>query len=101
VVEELTRVLEDGLTETEVSEAKSYLLAREPFRRETGRQWADLLAEARFYGEPYDSVAWVRHQIEDVDRERAEAVARRHLSLERLVTTVGLPRPVNGGNGEG
>lgn len=93
VLDELGRLLEGGATEHEVTDAKGYLLAREPFRRETGRQWADLLIEAGFYEQPYDSVEWVRRRIEAVDLEAVNAAMRRHLDLDRLVITVGVPKP--------
>src|SRR5690606_22605579 len=48
--EELARLVEEGVSEEELAAARTYLVGREPFRRETARQWADLLAEAAYWG---------------------------------------------------
>ncbi len=50
--EELARFIEDGLTPAEFEDARTYLLGREPFRRETPQQWADLLAQSALLGLP-------------------------------------------------
>jgi zinc protease len=92
VVEELRRLLADGVGEEELAEARGYLLGREPFRRETARQWADLLAEAAFYGLPVDDPEWRRQALEAPDRAAVEAAARRHLRPDALKVTIGLPR---------
>ncbi len=92
VVEELRRLLAEGLEDREVAEARSYLLGRDPFRRETARQWADLLAEAAIYGLAVDDADWVAARYRAVDRTAAEAAARRHFDPDRLRVAVGLPR---------
>ncbi|MCB1057204.1 MAG: insulinase family protein [Acidobacteria bacterium] len=92
VREELARLLEDGVSEEEVADARAYLVGREAFRRETARQWATLMLEAELYGRPFDQPEWCLEQLEAVDRERIETVARRHLRLEELKVTVGRPR---------
>ncbi|HEV8629408.1 MAG TPA: pitrilysin family protein [Thermoanaerobaculia bacterium] len=89
--EELSRMLEDGLTEEEFSEARTYLLGREPFRRESARQWADLLAEAAYWGLPLDDADWCERELLVLDRAAVEAAARRHLRPEALKVTIGLP----------
>ncbi|HVS02904.1 MAG TPA: pitrilysin family protein [Thermoanaerobaculia bacterium] len=94
--EELDRLLAEGVTEAELEEARTYLLGREPFRRETARQWADLLAEAAYWGLPFDDPQWRRRELEAVDRRRLEAVARHHLRPDELRVTVGLPGPAGG-----
>lgn len=91
IAEEIERLLVDGLDEREVEEARAYLLGREPFRRETARQWAELLGETELYGLPVDRPAWVQEAYRQVDRAAAEGAARRHLDPARLRTTVGLP----------
>lgn len=91
VREELTRLVEDGATADELETARSYLLGREPFRRETARQWSDLMGEAVLYGVPGDDPAWRRERLAAVDNDDLAAVARRHLAPERLKVTVGLP----------
>ena len=59
ITEEIDRLLSSGPTEREFSDAKSYLIGRAPFHRETARQWANLLAQAQFYGMPFDDQSWV------------------------------------------
>jgi zinc protease len=89
--EELERVRQDGITQAELDEARGYLLGVDPFRRETARQWADLLAEGRFYGLPYESEAWVKRRWSDLDRASVEDTARRWLADGALLVTVGKP----------
>jgi zinc protease len=89
--EELERLLADGVGEVELAEARSYLLGREPFRRETARQWADLLAEAAYWGLPLDDAAWCERELLALDRQGVEGAARRHLHPQELSVTVGLP----------
>jgi zinc protease len=91
VREELERLLNEGLTDEEVDEARSYLLGREPFRRETARQWSDLMAESELYGLPVEDPEWIASRYRELDRPTVEAAARRHLDLDKLVVTVGLP----------
>jgi zinc protease len=90
--DELARLLDDGVTDAELEEARGYLLGRDPFSRETARQWADLLAQAEHYGLPFDDPAWRRRRLEAPDRAEVEAAARRHVRPDELVVTVGVPR---------
>ena len=92
VAEELSRVVEEGVSAREVEEARGYLLGREPFRRETARQWAELLSEATLYGTPEDDPDWRRERLEAAGREAVTEAARRHLRPEALRVTVGMPR---------
>jgi len=91
VIEEITRLAQDGIEESELEEARAYLLGREPFRRETARQWADLLIEAEEYGIPLDDFEHRKKELESLDRPAVEAAARRHIHPKRLRVTVGLP----------
>lgn len=91
IVEELSRLLEEGIEESELDDARSYLLGREPFRRETARQWASLDAQAAFYGVDLDDPDWLSRGLENLDTASLLAVAREHLSIDNLKTTVGLP----------
>jgi zinc protease len=91
VVEEITRLVADGIEDAELEEARAYLLGREPFRRETARQWADLLIEAEEYGLPLDDFEHRKAELEALDRPTVEAAARRHVHPEALRVTVGMP----------
>lgn len=91
VVEELRRAVEEGVSEDEVATARSYLLGRDPFRRETARQWADLLGEAELYGVPEDDPEWLRTELEHLDATAVTEAARRHVRPDELKVTVGVP----------
>ena len=91
MVEEIARLVEDGIEDAELEEARAYLLGREPFRRETARQWADLLTEAEHYGLPLDDPEHRQPELDALDRDTVEAAARRHIRPEELRVTVGLP----------
>ncbi len=91
LVEEIERLLEDGVSEDEVADARSYLLGREPFRRETARQWVELMLESEIYGVPCHDLEWRRQCLAALDRAAVEAAARRHLKPHELKVTIGLP----------
>jgi zinc protease len=91
VVEEITKLVEGGIEEAELEEARAYLLGREPFRRETARQWAELLVDAEHYGLPLDDVGERRRTLLALDRHAVEAAARKHILPDALRVTVGLP----------
>ncbi|HRC84008.1 MAG TPA: pitrilysin family protein [Thermoanaerobaculia bacterium] len=91
VREELERLVEQGLGDDEVNEARAYLLGREPFRRETARQYADLLVEALFYGLPEDDLELRAKRLQELDRPSLEELARRHIRPQELKVTIGLP----------
>jgi zinc protease len=90
--EELARFVEDGLTAAEFEDARTFLLRREPFRRETPQQWADLLAQSTLYGLPYEDPEWVKNAYRSLDRGAVDAAIRRHLDPDRLKVTIGVPR---------
>jgi zinc protease len=89
--EEIQRLVTDGVGDAELAAARTYLVGREPFRRETARQWADLLAEGAYWGLPLDDSEWCERELLTLDREQVEAAARRHLRPEALLVTVGVP----------
>lgn len=91
VREELARLLQEGVRQAELDEARAYLLGREPFRRETARQWADLMAAAVHYRLPLDDPKWVVGRLAGVGRAEVEEAARRFLNPDRLKVTVGAP----------
>jgi zinc protease len=91
VKDEIARLVEKGIEDAELEESRAYLLGREPFRRETARQWADLLIEAAEYDLPLDDPDQRRHELEALDRAAVEAAIRRHIRPEDLRVTVGLP----------
>jgi zinc protease len=93
VREEIERFVHDGASAEELDEARAYLLGREPFQRETARQWADLLVEAAQYGLPLDDPDYRSAELKAVDRAALAAAASAHIRPEELRVTVGLPVP--------
>jgi zinc protease len=91
VIEEIARLVRDGIEPAELEEARAYLLGREPFRRETARQWADLLSEAVSYRLPLDDPDLRERELRALDLETVQEAARRHIRPEELRVTVGLP----------
>lgn len=91
VTEELERLRTDGFSSGELAEARAYLLGREPFRRETARQWADLAALGAIEGLPIEDPEWSRARIAAVEDAAVAAALARHLDPARLTVTVGLP----------
>jgi zinc protease len=91
VVDELARFAAAGPTAAEFEEARAYLLGREPFRRETARQWAELAAAGTLLDLPLEDAAWAREQVLGLDLDRVAAAVARHLDPTRLAVTVGLP----------
>jgi zinc protease len=92
VREELLRLLDEGPTGDEVRSARDYLLASDPFRFETARQWGDLLAQAELFALPLDDPEWRRARWQRLERHEVAAAARRHLRVEELRVAVGVPR---------
>jgi len=91
VREELERFVADGPSAEEVADARAYLVGREPFRRETARQLADLTVSAEHYRLPLDQPGWREEQLARLTRDDIHAAVRRHLDPARLKVTVGLP----------
>ena len=91
VIEEIERLVQDGIEPAELEEARAYLLGREPFRRETARQWADLLTEAVQYDLPLDDPDLREQELKALDLKEVEAAAKRHIRPGELRVTVGLP----------
>ncbi|MGE0641637.1 MAG: M16 family metallopeptidase [Thermoanaerobaculia bacterium] len=89
--DEIDRFVAGPLAPSEVADARSYLLGREPFRRETARQWADLMASAMLLDLPLDDPDQHAREIAALGPEEIERAVGRHLHPDRLVATVGLP----------
>ena len=89
--EELERLREDGVTEDELASARTYLEGREPFRRETARQWAIRLAESLYWDLPLDDTAWRLDRFRALGKDEVDAAIRRHVRPDSLRVTVGWP----------
>jgi zinc protease len=90
-VQELERLVDRGISDSEVEEARRYLLGREPFRRETARQWTRILAERVLLDLPLDDPDWVAEEVSEVGRSEVEEASRRLLGAGDLEVTFGLP----------
>lgn len=91
VRDELVRFVSEPIPAEEFESARSYLVGREPFRRETARQWADLMAVSALYELPLDDPAERLESLEGITAEAVEAAVRRWIDPERLLVTRGLP----------
>lgn len=91
VRDELARFLAEPIPPEELESARRYLLGREPFRRETARQWADLLAVSALLDLPLDDPDWHAGKIAAITAEDVGAAARRWIDPARLLVTRGLP----------
>lgn len=89
--DELARFLAEPIAAEELESARSYLLGREPFRRETARQWADLMAVSALLDLPLDDPNWHAGKVARLTAEDVAAAARRWIDPERLLVTRGLP----------
>lgn len=94
VREEIRRLVEDGIDETEFEEARSYLIGRDAFRRETARKQAGVLAESEFYGLHSDRSEWVVEQLNSLSRTDVEEAVRRWIHPDEIRETLGLPAGV-------
>lgn len=91
VEEEIRRLVEDGISESELEDARSYLLGREPFERETARQQARRIAQGQLYGVPLDRPGWREERLAALDLEEVLRAVREHLHPGDLRLTMGLP----------
>ena len=90
--EEIERFVEEGLAPGELEEARSFLLGREPFRRETLRQWADAMAISELYGIPVDQPGWREGRLKALTEDEVMTAVRRWIRPGELQVTVGMPR---------
>jgi zinc protease len=91
IVEELHRLAAEGLADGEIEEARAYLAGREPFRRETARQWVDLAAAGAIEGLPFEDEGWSRRRFAAPGVADVRAALARHLDPDRLAVAVGRP----------
>jgi len=89
--EEIARLVEGGITSREVDEARAYLVGREPFRRETARQWADLAAHGAVLGLPLVDERWRAERLAAVTRAEVHDALTRHVDPQALTVVAGLP----------
>jgi len=91
--EELAKLAEEGITARELDDARAYLLGREPFRRETARQWADLAAHGAVLGLPLVDERWRAERLAAVTLDAVRDALARHVDPQALTVVAGLPAP--------
>lgn len=86
--EEISRLLQDGVTPHELDQARVYLSGRLPFRFETNDQRVGFLIQREIYGWPEDHLQQHWRALEALTPERVLEAARKHLRLERMTLVV-------------
>jgi zinc protease len=92
VRQELERVRSEGPAEDEIEMARSFLIGREPFRRETARQWCSLELQSMLWNVPVSDPVWTRKRLAAVRPDAVRRAAEEYLEPTRLVETIGLPK---------
>lgn len=85
IAEELTLLLDDGITETELDAAKQSILQREQVRRAEDRSLCQMLAESIFAGRDMRYFANLEQSVEQLSVDEVNAAIRKYIDPERLV----------------
>lgn len=88
VVRELRRIREQGVTDQELADAKSYLTGSFPLRLDTNTKLAGLISSVEYYKLGLDYADRYRTLIEGVSKEDILRVARTYLRPEGYVLVV-------------
>lgn len=89
--EELTRMRTEGVTETELTESRQYLVGSMPRSLETNAGIAHFLQNAEFFGLGLDYDARLSDLLGAVTRDDVHAAARRLLDPERATIVIAGP----------
>jgi zinc protease len=79
---------EQGVTETELNEAKDYLIGSFPLRFDTNRKVAAVLSQVEFYGLGLDYLERYPEIIRKISREDVLRAAKTYLHPEKLIVVV-------------
>jgi zinc protease len=90
---ELRSVLQDGFTQQEIDESKSYLVGSLPRQLETNSAIASFLLNAEFFGLGLDYDVRLPGLLSAVTRDAAIAAARQLLDPDRATIAVAGPWP--------
>jgi zinc protease len=85
---ELKRIREEGVTEEELKEAKSFYRGYFPLRFETPEQIATRILETKIYGLGKDYLRDYRKNMDQVTIEQVNGVARKYIGPDNLVFVV-------------
>jgi zinc protease len=88
VLRELRRIRDQGVTDQELADAKSYLTGSFPLRLDTNSKLAGMISAVEYYKLGLDYADRYRTLIEAVTKEDILRVARAHLTPERYVLVV-------------
>jgi zinc protease len=88
VLRELRRIRDQGVTDRELADAKSYLTGSFPLRLDTNNKLAGLISAVEYYKLGLDYADRYRTLIGAVTREDVLRVARAYLTPERYVLVV-------------
>lgn len=96
ILKELRRLLEKGVTETELKEAQSYLTGSFPLRMDTNSKTVRLLSAMEFYGLGLDYPEKFPEWINRVTGEDVLRAARKYIHPDQfLLVVVGDQREIN------
>jgi zinc protease len=87
-VQELRRIREEGVTEEELKEAKSFYRGYFPLRFETPEQIATRILETKIYGLGKNYLRDYRKNMDKVTMEEVNRVARKYVGPDNLVFVV-------------
>src|SRR5581483_6657824 len=85
---DIREIREQGVTETELNEAKDYLIGSFPLRFDTNRKVAAVLSQVEFYGLGLDYLDRYPEIIRKITREDVLRAAKNYLHPEKLIVVV-------------
>jgi zinc protease len=88
IMKELKKFLENGVTATELAEAKAYLTGSFPLRMDTNAKMVKMLSAMEFYGLGLDYPEKYPQLINQVTEEEILRVARKYLHPDRFLLVV-------------
>jgi zinc protease len=88
IMKELKKFLEQGVTNTELEEAKAYLTGSFPMRMDTNAKMVKLLSAIEFYGLGLDFPEKYPQWINALNREEILRVARQYLQPDKFLMVV-------------
>lgn len=84
----LTTWVNEGITEEELANAKSYLIRSNVFQTDTAAKRMGLLLDEHLHALPQDYHRRFTERVAAVTRDQANAAIRRRISLDNLLVTV-------------
>jgi zinc protease len=85
VVEEIHRLLDEGVSAEELAEAKRGYLQRQQLGRNSDRSLVNILADTLEAGRTMEYYAAIEKTIEALDANQVQAALRKHIRPEKLV----------------